>query len=200
VQTGRGFFFGALAAVVLGQPDIRAFAADIGPTNDVHAPTPCPAGLVVAGTPLVLTLDEGLSSATSKLGDEFHVTVLREVRVNGVVAVPQGAHGSGQVTFVSKRGGLGKAGILALSLRHIALGGKAFALDGHYEEDGAKRHNTAAAVWFLAGVGAVLVRGGEAVIPTGRELTARTGQAFCPPVAPPVDPGMAPDLPPVAVF
>ena len=164
------------------------------------APTACSTGLVVAGTPLVLTLDQALSSATSKLGDEFHVTVLHEVRVNGVVAVPQGTHGSGQITFVSKRGGMGKAGILALSLSHIDLGRKAFALDGHYEEDGTKRHNTAGAVWFLVGVGAVLVRGGEAVIPMGRELKARTGQAICPPAAQPVDPALAADTPPVTVF
>lgn len=200
MQTVRVFFLGALAAVLFGQPDIRALAADIAPTHAESASTACPAGLVVAGTPLVLTLDEGLSSATSKLGDAFHVTVLHDVRVNGVLAVPQGTHGTGQITFVSKRGGMGKAGILALSLGHIDLGGKAFALDGHYEEDGTKRHNTAGAMWFLVGVGAVLVRGGEAVIPMGRELKARTGQAICPPLAPPVDPAIAADTPPVPVF
>lgn len=200
MQTCRVFFLAALAAVLLYLPDFRASASDIGPVQSEPTAAECSARLVAAGTPLVMTLDQDLSSATSKLGDEFHVTLLRDVVVNGVVAVAHGAHGSGQITFVSRRGGLGKAGILALNLSNINVGGKAFVLDGRYEEDGVKRHNAADAVWFFAGVGAVLIHGGEAVIPTGREFKARTGQPICPSAAPPSVLGMPVGSPPVAVF
>jgi len=136
MQTCRVFFLAALAAPSFYLFDFRASASDIGPVQSGLTAAECPAGLVAAGTPLVMTLDQDLSSATSKLGDEFHVTRLRDVVVNGVVAMAHGAHGSGQITFVSRRGGLGKAGILALNLSNINVGGKAFVLDGRYEEDG----------------------------------------------------------------
>jgi len=141
------------------------------------APTHALAALAI-GTPVVVTLDQDLSSATSKVGDVFRVTVLHDVVVGDVVAIARGAIGHGRITFVAKRGDFGKAGILAMALHDVDLGGKTFLLDGHYQEDGTRRNNTAAAVMFAAGVLSLAIKGGEAVIPKGRALKARTGEVI----------------------
>jgi hypothetical protein len=94
------------------------------------------------------------------------------------VAIARGAVGHGAVTFVARRGGYGKAGLLAITLHDIDVNGTQFLLNGHFQEDGARRNGTAEAVFFAVGVASLLVKGDQAIIPRGRVLKARTGEAI----------------------
>jgi hypothetical protein len=129
-----------------------------------------------AGTPVYVVLEDDLSTATAELGQVFRVTVCQDVVAQGAIAIPSGTEGWGEVTFVSRRGGFGKPGILGITLREMALGGKTIALDGRYREEG-RNNNTATAITFFAvGVFAGVIKGAPGDIPKGRVLKARTGE------------------------
>lgn len=145
----------------------------------------------MAGTPVFVVLDQDLTTTTSRVGDQFQVTVEYDV-VDGVtVVIPKGTIGRGEVTFVTKRGGFGKGGIIGIALRDLELSGGKVPLDGHYREEGRSRSGATAATFFAVGVFAGFIKGNETGIPKGRELKARTGEdiAYTPGASPPVKTG-----------
>jgi hypothetical protein len=134
--------------------------------------------VLAAGTPVFVMLDQDLTTATSIVGERFQVTVLHDVLDGTMVVIPQGAIGHGEITFVSRRGGFGKAGIISIALRDLVLGNRTVALDGHYREEGKNRSGATAATFFAAGLFAGFIQGDQGGIPKGRELKARTGEAI----------------------
>ena len=156
-------------------------------------PVPLP-----AGTPVIVSLDAELSTQTSLLGDSFAVTVVHDVLQDGVIIVPKGTRGRGEVTFVTKKGAFGKPGIIGIALRDMELNGRQVLLDGRFREEGGNNNGAAAATMFAVGIVAGLVKGKTGVIPAGRELKGRTGEdiaeIFSAPVAAAKD---APTIEPV---
>lgn len=149
----------------------EANAAGIAGPADPQARSVLPSGTVV-----YVTLEEDLSTTSAALGQVFRVTVSQDVVAEGTAVIPAGAEGWGEVTFVSRRGGFGKPGIIGISLREMTLGGETFALDGRYREEGKNNGNASAATFFAVGIFAGLIKGGPGDIPRGRELKARTGE------------------------
>ena len=148
-----------------------------GPASPAAAQAPASTGSVLpSGTTVYVVLDEDLSTATAVVGDRFRVVVSQDVIAEGTTVIPRGAVGWGEVTFVSNRGGFGKSGILGISLRTLELGGRNIALDGRYREEGTSRDGATVATFFVAGVFAGLIKGGDGGIPRGRELKARIGE------------------------
>jgi hypothetical protein len=130
-----------------------------------------------AGTPVVVMLNEELSTMTSHVGDGFSVTVLHDVTAaDGAVVIPKGTIGKGEVTFATNKGGFGKPGILGISLRDMDIGNRRVALDGRYREEGKNNNDATAATWFAVGIFSGFIKGKAGVIPKGRELKARTGE------------------------
>ena len=190
----------AVAATLLAAQSAPGLASGQRPavTSTLAASSQASAALA-AGTPVIVMLDQALTTTTSKVGDIFEVTVLHEVVDGTTVVIPQGAIGHGEVTFVTKRGGFGKAGIIGLTLHDLQLGERKVALDGHYREEGKNRNGATAATFFAVGIFSGFIRGNETGIPKGRELKARTGEAiaYIPGASPPPVPATAaiPSLP-----
>lgn len=163
--------------------------ADSPPANPaaVEAPQiePAPLKPLPAGTPVIVALDSELSTQTSLLGDSFSVTVTNDVMQDGIIVIPKGTRGRGEVTFVTKKGAFGKPGIIGIALRDMELNGRQVLLDGRFREEGANNNGAAAATMFAVGIVAGLVKGKTGVIPAGRELKGRTGE----------DIGITPSLP-----
>jgi hypothetical protein len=134
--------------------------------------------LLAAGTPVVVMLDAGISTSSHVTGDPFGVTVLEDVVENGTVVIPRGSAGTGQVTFVTKRGAFGKPGIIALRLDRLIVGDREFGLDGRYREEGANNNGATFATWLAVGVFSGFIKGKSGEIEQGRELKARTGEAI----------------------
>lgn len=157
-------------------------------------PTATPAAVTVpAGTPILVTLASELSSRSSNQGDWFQVVVHEDLVHQGVIVVPKGTIGHGEVTFASRKGGFGKSGIIGISLRHLDLNGQKFALDGRYREVGKSGDGAAAATMFAVGVFAGFVTGKSSAIPQGRVLKARTGEDIS--LAPTAAPSPTAELP-----
>jgi len=183
----------AIAAALLAAQSAPAAAAP--PSVDV-SPAPAPAQAVLtAGTPVVVTLDQDLTTLKSMVGDIFEVTVAQDVVEGTTVIIPRGTVGHGEVTFVPRRGGFGKGGIIGISLRDLRLGDRRIALDGHYREEGKSRTGATAATFFAVGIFSGFIKGNESGIPKGRDLRARTGEdvAYTPGAAPPAPPARAPE-------
>ena len=81
------------------------------------------------GTLLQLRTSEAVGSKKAKDGEPVQFTVIRDVAVGGVLALPKGATVHGVVTEVKKPGELGGSAELALRLTSLDLGGQNYPLD-----------------------------------------------------------------------
>jgi len=173
----------ALGAACISTSSFAASQATERPASTVPAPVePAAAPAIVAqsrlpaGTPVIVMLDQEISTKASKVGDTFQVTVLHDVVDGPTIVIPKGTTGFGEVTFATNNGGFGKPGILSIALRYLELNGTKVPLDGRFREEGANKNGATAATWFAVGVFSGFIKGKPGVIPRGRELKARTGE------------------------
>jgi hypothetical protein len=80
-------------------------------------------------TLLQLRTSESLDNKRAKDGTPVQFTVIRDVAVGGVLAIPKGATVHGVVTESKKAGDLGGSAELALKLTSLDLGGHSYDLD-----------------------------------------------------------------------
>jgi len=81
------------------------------------------------GTLLQLRTSESVGTRRAKDGEPVQFTVIRDVAVGGVLAIPRGATVHGVVTEVKQAGDLGGSPVLALKLTSLDLGGQSYQLD-----------------------------------------------------------------------
>jgi hypothetical protein len=170
---------------------VPAFAQDAAAPAAVEAPAAAPSAdmaqaQLAANTPVTLSLNSQVSSKTMRVGDTFPLTVALDVAMDGHIIIPRGTRAVGEVVWRTGRGAFGKSGKIEVAMRYLDLGGRRIPLEGLYRQEG--EGNTAATVGAVlaAGVvGGLVISGHSAVIPAGRELTARTLDAI--PVAPGAD-------------
>lgn len=146
------------------------------PAAPILSAAPVVPATLAAGTPVFVMLDADLSTMTAVLGDRFPVVVLHDVVEQDTIVIPKGATGYGEVTFTTNKGSFGKPGIIGITLRHLQIGDRQFALSGRYREEGANKDGATAATMFAVGVFSAFIKGKPGVIPRGRELKARTGE------------------------
>jgi hypothetical protein len=84
---------------------------------------------VSAGTMLRLRTNESVRSKKAKEGQPVEFTVIQDVAVGGVLAIPRGATVHGVVTEAKKAGELAGSPELALRITSLDLGGKNYPLD-----------------------------------------------------------------------
>ena len=127
-----------LASALLGAP-LHAYAQGAsGP-----APEAVAHAHIAEGTPIRVTLDEPLSSATASEGDEFGITTSEPIDLGNGVTLPAGFHGKGEVSNVERRGMLGRPGQLSVKLEYLRVGDTRIHLranqnhEGHSTEGGA---------------------------------------------------------------
>ena len=86
---------------------------------------------VAQGTLLQLRTNEPVGTKKAKDGEPVEFTVIRDVAVGGVLAIPRGATVHGVVSEVKKvgSGDLGGSPVLALKLTSMDLGGQSYPLD-----------------------------------------------------------------------
>jgi hypothetical protein len=84
---------------------------------------------VSQGTLLQVRTNEPVGTKKAKEGEPVEFTVIRDVAVGGVLAIPRGATVHGVVTESKKAGDLGGSPVLALKLTSMDLGGQNYPLD-----------------------------------------------------------------------
>jgi hypothetical protein len=112
---------------VLGGPGAEQ-AASAPATTEAPKPKPEPV-IVPAGTALVVTVDQALSSKSSQTGQTFLATVAQPVSVEGKTAIPKGSSVSGTVVSAKAKGKIKGEGELSLTLRSITVRGQTYMID-----------------------------------------------------------------------
>jgi hypothetical protein len=84
---------------------------------------------IAEGTLLQLRTNEPVSTKHAKDGEAVQFTVIQDVNIGGVLAIPRGATVHGVVTEVKKAGNLAGAPELALKLTSLDLGGQNYPVE-----------------------------------------------------------------------
>lgn len=107
-------------------PDSAGSAPASG--GSTAAPAAPAAVVVPAGTEIVVTVDQKLSSKTSQAGQAFMASVAQPVTVDGRTAIPKGSSVSGKVLRAKEKGKIKGEGELAIALTSVTIRGKNYAL------------------------------------------------------------------------
>jgi BON domain len=164
-----------------GQPQYAqqppAYAAPTGPVT------------IPQGTLLQLRTSEGLTTKRAKDGEPIQFTVIRDVALGGVLALPKGATVHGVVTQVKNvgSGDLGGSSVLALRLTSLDLGGQSYPLDSDQfkvkgpNKGGQTAGNTVGGAILGALIGGAIGRGEGAAIGAGVGAGAGLGASAASP-------------------
>jgi hypothetical protein len=92
--------------------------------QEAKGPVTIPPGILVQ-----LRTNESVSSKNAKDGTPVQFTVIRDIAVGGVLAIPRGATVHGVVTEAKKEGAVSGNSELSLKLTSLDLGGQSYPLD-----------------------------------------------------------------------
>lgn len=132
-----------------------------------------------ANSEVLLRMSEELTTkgGRAKEGQMFRLTVVHDVKVNGVTVIPMGTPATGEVTWKTGRAVFGKSGKMEIALRYVDLNGERIELAGEYRQEG--DGDTLAAVGAVVLAAPLLViTGKSAVIPRGKEIMGHTVSAY----------------------
>ncbi len=103
--------------------------AQIQAQRDAQQQTPKAQVTLAQGTLLQLRTNEPVNSKRAKDGEPVQFTVIQDVFVGNVLAIPRGAIAHGVVTEVKQAGDLKGSPVLALKLTSLDMGGQNYPLD-----------------------------------------------------------------------
>lgn len=151
-----------LAAILLAAAPAVAAAQAIAPAPEL---------VLRHGTRVPMQTVQPLSSKRALQGQRFDLEVSEEVRVDGMLVIPKGAHGVGEVSRVVEKGMMGKPGKLEVRVMYVEVGGARIRLDGKAKDKGASGAGGVVIAAPLIGLtGAAFVKGKSAVIPAGSAI------------------------------
>jgi hypothetical protein len=130
---------------------------------------------VPAGSPIVVTLDQSVSSKDARVGDKVAASVARDVVIGGRTVIPQGSPASVHVASVRASGRLKTPANLYLRLDTITVRGESYSVSTHYAGGSAKSHKKRNVVAIGGGTAAGAVIGGLAGGGTGAAIGAAAG-------------------------
>jgi hypothetical protein len=163
-------------------PSASLVSSTTAPTNTTNlnaAPTPSTPAIAApralpAGTLVEIALTKPVGSKLSKRGDRFGIRLVDDLKLDGVVLLPAGAEGEGEVIHAAPGKMGGGPGELLLAARFIERDGlrvplKAFKMG----RSGRDNVDSAMVVAMVAGPFALFIQGGEVVIPAGTIANAK---------------------------
>ena len=107
---------------VMSEPVAPAQAVNSPAAAPAEAPKPEPI-IVPAGTALTVTVEQALSSKTSRAGQPFAATLAQPVTVRGKTAIPKGSRAIGTVISAKEKGKIKGEGQLSIALTSITVRG-----------------------------------------------------------------------------
>jgi hypothetical protein len=176
----------AALMAILGVCEAQAQTAQAPPAETAPQAIPAtPGPAIAAGTVIELELAEPVSSRIGKHGDRFAFRLHAPVLLDGVVVLPAGTPGVGEIVHADRARGGGKPGELILAARYLELGDVHLPLRGmKLGLAGKDNSNRTMAVAIALGPIAHFIHGGEIEIPVGTVAQAKLAQGFAPNAAP----------------
>jgi hypothetical protein len=161
---------------VVSQASPADQAANMPAPAPVAPPPPQPI-VVPAGTELVVTTDQALSSKTSKAGQTFLATLARPVSLDGNTAIPKGSSVTGTVLAAKEKGKIKGEGELSIALTGITIHGQNYAIKTSSLDSTAKGKGKRTAVTTGGGAAGGALIGGIAGGGKGAGIGALVGAA-----------------------
>jgi hypothetical protein len=150
---------------------VAAMLLAAAPLTAAAQPAPAAPELVLRhGTRVPMQTLQPLSSKRARQGQRFDLEVSEDVRVAGLLVIPKGAHGVGEVSRVVIKGMMGKPGKLEVRVMFVEVGGQRIRLDGEARDKGASGAAPVVLAAPLIGVSAAFFTGKSAVIPAGAAI------------------------------
>ena len=167
--------FTALAAVLTLASPALAFGQETAPTPAAPpAPQTATSRVLPAGSVVELALTKPVGSKLSKRGDRFGIRLAQDLKLDGVVVLPAGVEGEGEVIHAAPGKMGGGPGELLLAARFLDRDGVRVPLKAlKMGRAGKDNVDNAVIVGMLAGPFALFVQGGEVVIPAGTLANAK---------------------------
>jgi hypothetical protein len=150
---------------------------------------PAAGHVLPANATVELEITEAISSKARKRGERFALRLRAPVVIDGMVALPAGIPGVGEIIHADRARGGGKPGELLLAARYLEYAGMRIPLRGFRVGANGKDHSKAALATAVAlGPFAQFIHGGEVEIPAATTAQARLAADIVLPPEP-----MAPD-------
>src|SRR6185437_1758631 len=106
-------------------PFAKKDAANVGQPKSASGSLVPQEVVIPSGTAITVRLQNAVSSATSRPGDEFEATLDQPITVNGQTVAPEGTHVIGRVVAARHSGRLTHPGYLHIALSSVDVNGKA---------------------------------------------------------------------------
>ena len=130
---------------------------------------------VPAGSAIVLTLDQSVSSKDARMGQKLDGSVAQDVIVNGKVAVPKGSRAQLSVADVQESGRLSTPAKLWLKVDSIEVKGHTYRTSTRWSGQTGENHNKRNVVAIGGGTGVGALIGGIAGGGKGALIGAAVG-------------------------
>ena len=133
-----------------------------------------PANVLPRGTNVRLRSMAELHSQRNRTGDRFDLEVAEDVMLNGVVIIPRGSPGVGEVTRVRHKGMWGRSGRLETRLLSVRANGANIPITGSVAERGETGTAGVVASILVIPVAGFFVTGTSAILPAGTGFSGTT--------------------------
>jgi hypothetical protein len=133
-----------------------------------------PASVLPRGTNVRLRSLTELHSQHNRAGDRFDLEVAEDVMLNGVVVIPRGSPGVGEVTRARHKGMWGRSGRLETRLLSVRANGMSIPITGTVAERGETGTAGVVASILVIPVAGFFVTGTSAILPAGTGFAGTT--------------------------
>ena len=127
-----------------------------------------------AGTEIPMQTREELTTKKKKVktGQRVQLAVASDVMQNGVIVIPAGTPGVGEVTEVRNKGMWGKSGYISVRILSIRVGDRQIRVTGSFDDKGVTGTAGVVGAVALVPVAGFFMTGTSAVIPMGTPVKA----------------------------
>jgi hypothetical protein len=133
--------------------------------------------VIPSGTAITVRLQNAVSSATSRPGDQFEATLDQPITVDGQTVAPEGTHVIGRVVAARRSGRLTHPGYLRIALSSVDVNGKAIPIQSSSVMVAGASHKRRNLAWIGGGAGGGALIGAIASGGTGALIGSAIGAA-----------------------
>jgi hypothetical protein len=142
------------------------------PAIATPAPEAAVANILRQGTQIRLTVVSPVNTKEHRVGKRVELQVADDIMVNNKMVLAKGTPAFGELTLSKKSGSFGKSGKMAGRVLYIKNGNENIPVTGNFDDRGKSGTGATVGVAVVAGVFSAFVKGKNAVLEAGTEMTA----------------------------
>lgn len=153
-------------------PIVTTPATVVAPVAPVVVAPAAPVAYILRqGTQVRFTVVTPVNSKEHKVGKRVELQLADDIVINNKIVLPKGTAAFGELTLAKKSGSFGKSGKMAGRLLYMKNGDQNIPITGTFDDRGKSGTGATVGVAVLAGVFSAFVKGKNAVLEAGTEIT-----------------------------